>query len=301
MIRIFWILMLIGCFFDVAHAARRSAPPPARLIDVHVHIWDPIPTNASFRNSLLAAFDTFHLERAVVSGPAELVPGAIALSPNRLLGGFVYGAGHELPPPAMLRTLFSTKRLAVFGEIDAAWRGEPLDSDFLEAYWTLSETQDIPAFIFTGLAPPGTPYQPCCPRYRTRLGRPEQLEEVLARHPKLRVNLMQAGWPYREETIALMQTYPESYVDLGNIVGNPRIPREEFYDYLRSLLRAGLEKRIMFGSGLSIDEWPAKIGSIMAPIEEAPFLTAEQRADIFYNNAVRFLRLNDVENIKPRR
>ena len=130
--------------------------------------------------------------------------------------------------------------MAVFGEIDTAWRGEPLDSNFLEAYWTLSEAQDIPAFVFSGLAPPGTQFQPCCPRYRTRLGRPEQLEQVLVRHPKLRVDLMQAGWPYRDETIALMHSYPEVYADLGNIAGNPRIPREEFQDYLRALMRAGL-------------------------------------------------------------
>lgn len=299
--RIFWILLVIGCLYPSTYAFPRPVSLPAHLIDVHVHVWDPIPNDPSFRNSLLAAFDTFHLQRAVVSGPDALVPGVVSLAPNRLLGGFVYGAGYNLPPPATLRDLFAAKRLAVLGEIDAAWRGEPLDSNFLDAYWGLSETQDIPAFIFTGLAPPGTQYQPCCPRYRTHLGRPEQLEEVLIRHPKLRVNLMQAGWPYREETIALMHTYPELYADLGNIAGNPRIPREEFYDYLRALMRAGLGKRLMFGSGLSIDEWQAKIGGILAAIEGASFLTAEERADIFYNNAARFLRLNHEGIAKPQR
>ena len=297
--RIFRILVLVGCLFVVAHMAKSSSTPPTRLIDVHVHVWNPVPSDTSFRNSLLASFDTFHLDRAVVTGPDTLVPAALAMSPNRLLGGFVHGAGIDLPTTATLRTLFSTKRLAVFGEIDAAWRGEGLDSNFLDPYWTLCETQDVPAFIFTGLAPPGTPYQSCCPRYRTRLGRPEQLEEVLIKHPKLRVDLMQAGWPYREETVALMHSYPELYADLGNIVGNPRIPHEEFSEYLHSLMRAGLGKRIMFGSGLSIDEWPAKIEGVVAVIEDAPFLTAEQRADILYNNAARFLRVNNNEVTKP--
>jgi predicted TIM-barrel fold metal-dependent hydrolase len=270
------------------------------MIDVHVHTWDATPTNASFRSSLLAAFETFHLKRAVVSGPAPHVSGALALAPDRLLGGYVYGAGYDLPSPSALRELFGAKSVAVFGEIDAAWRGEPLDSPFLADYWKLTEAEDIPAFIFSGLAPPGTPFQACCPRYRTRLGRPELLEEVLAKHPKLRVNLMQAGWPYREETIALMHTYPEVYADLGNIAGNPRIPREEFHDYLRALMRAGLGERLMFGSGLSVDEWPARIGGIVAAIEEVPFLTPEQRADIFHNNAARFLRLNNERSAKPR-
>ena len=299
--RILCILAVVGSLYPSTLAIPGRISPPARLIDVHVHVWEPIPDTPSFRTSLFAAFDAFHLERAVVSGPQALVPSVVSLAPGRLLGGFVYGAGHDLPPPATLRTLFDTGRLAVLGEIDAAWRGEPLDSPSLEAYWSLCETRDIPAFIFTGLAPPGTPYQPCCPRYRTRLGRPEQIEEVLSRHQKLRVNLMQAGWPYREETVALMHMYPELYADLGNLAGNPRIPREEFYDYLRALMRAGLGKRLMFGSGLSIDEWRAKIGGIVTAIEEAPFLTAAERADIFHHNAARFLRLTNEEKAKPRR
>jgi predicted TIM-barrel fold metal-dependent hydrolase len=270
------------------------------MIDVHVHLWDATPTGPSFRSSLLKAFETFHLKRAVVSGPAPLVSDALGLAPDRLLGGYVYGAGYDLPSPSVLRELLGNKSVAVFGEIDAAWRGELLDSAFLAEYWKLSETQDIPAFVFSGLAPPGTQFQACCPRYRTRLGRPEQLEEVLAKHPKLRVNLMQAGWPFREETIALMHMYPEVYADLGNIAGNPRIPREEFHDYLRALMRAGLGKRLMFGSGLSLDEWPAKIGGVVAAIEEVPFLTAVQREDIFYNNAAHFLRLDNEGNAKPR-
>jgi len=66
-------------------------------------------------------------------------------------------------------------------------------------------------------------------------------------------------------------------------------------------LRAGLGKRLMFGSGLSVDEWPTKIGVTIAAIEDAPFLTGEERADIFYNNAARFLRLGNGEIARPRK
>jgi uncharacterized protein len=37
--------------------------------------------------------------------------------------------------------------------------------------------------------------------------------------------------------------------------------------------------------------WPGVIERAVAVIEDAPFLTAEQKRDIFYNNAARFLRL----------
>jgi len=102
---------------------------------------------------------------------------------------------------------------------------------------------------------------------------------------------MHAGWPYLQETKAIMHMYPQVYADLAAFAFNPGIPREEFYDYLQALLRAGLGKRLMFGSGLAPDEWPGEIRAAIALVNEAPFLTSEQRDDIFYNNAARFLRL----------
>ena len=37
--------------------------------------------------------------------------------------------------------------------------------------------------------------------------------------------------------------------------------------------------------------WPAKIGEGIEAIEQAPFMTAEQKRDILYTNAVRFPHL----------
>jgi hypothetical protein len=47
----------------------------------------------------------------------------------------------------------------------------------------------------------------------------------------------------------------------------------------------------MFGSDQML--WPEMIGKAIEAIEAADFLTAEQKRDIFYNNAARFLRLSD--------
>lgn len=67
------------------------------------------------------------------------------------------------------------------------------------------------------------------------------------------------------------------------------IPRTDFYDYLKRLIKAGLGKRLMFGSDQM--RWPEMIGKGIEAIEEADFLTEEQKRDILYNNAVRFLQL----------
>jgi predicted TIM-barrel fold metal-dependent hydrolase len=98
---------------------------------------------------------------------------------------------------------------------------------------------------------------------------------------------MHAGWPYLQETVALMSGYPQVYADLSAI--NWLIPRAEFHAYLQALVRAGLAQRLMFGSDQMY--WPEGIGLAIEGIESATFLTAEQKRDIFYNNAVRFLRL----------
>ena len=100
---------------------------------------------------------------------------------------------------------------------------------------------------------------------------------------------MHAGYPYLQETIAIMHIYPQVYADLGAI--DWRRPRGEFHEYLRALVRAGFGKRLMFGSDQMV--WPEGIGMAVEGIESASFLTEEQKRDIFYNNAVRFLRLDE--------
>ena len=78
------------------------------------------------------------------------------------------------------------------------------------------------------------------------------------------------------------------YVDLAEI--NWMIPRAEFHEYLRRLMQAGFGKRLMFGSDQM--NWPAAIGIAVESIESAEFLTEDEKRDIFYNNAARFLRLD---------
>lgn len=49
----------------------------------------------------------------------------------------------------------------------------------------------------------------------------------------------------------------------------------------------------MFGSDQMI--WPGVIEASVRAIEDAPFLDDQQKRNIFYNNAARFLRLTSEE------
>ena len=260
---------------------------PDRLIDMHVHAWQPPPRTESFKQSLLDGFAAFHLERAVVSGPAAAAVAAAALAPGTLLVGVADGAGSNLPSPADFAMSVQRRRIAVLGELDGAWDGAPLTATRLEQYFSIAENSGMPVAVFTGVAPPRTAER--FPNYRVQLGRPSAVEPVLARHPRLRVYLMQAGWPFLEDTIAVMHVHPDVYADIGNLCASPTIPLEEFHAYLGALMRAGLGKRLMFGSGLDVTEWAAGIGSMVKSIEDAPFLSPSDRTDIFFANAARFL------------
>src|SRR5262245_30900680 len=127
------------------------------------------------------------------------------------------------------------------------------------------------------------------PKYRAALSNPMLLEEVLIRRPRLRLYVMHAGWPMSDQMVALMWAHPQVYVDTGVI--DWALPRKEFHAYLRRLVEAGFGKRIMFGSDQMV--WPETIGMAVEGIESATFLTDAQKRDIFYNNAVRFFRLDE--------
>jgi uncharacterized protein len=64
------------------------------------------------------------------------------------------------------------------------------------------------------------------PKIRPALGNPLLFEDVLFRHPNLRLYVMHAGWPFLNEMIALLYAYPSVYVDVGVIDWTQ--PRHEF-------------------------------------------------------------------------
>ena len=192
-----------------------------------------------------------------------------------------------------LRKEVAAGRLHALGEIGSQYEGIFPNDPKLEPLFALAEQLDIPFAIHMGLGPPGAAYIGF-PKYRMSLSNPLLLEEVLIRHPKLRLYVMHAGWPMIDQTIGLLWAHPQVYVDIGVI--NWAIPRKEFHFYLRRLVEAGFGKRIMFGSDQMV--WPEVIGPAIEGVNSATFLTPEQKGDIFYNNAAEFFRLD--KNAKAR-
>jgi uncharacterized protein len=60
--------------------------------------------------------------------------------------------------------------------------------------------------------------------------------------------------------------------------------------YIQRLVEAGFEDRVMFGTDQM--EWPKLMAYSISIIQNADYLTPEEKRDILYNNAARFLRLD---------
>lgn len=229
----------------------------------------------------------------MVSGEPAAVAKWVAAAPDRIIPGVdlrlpgTRGVAHVATRSvAELRELHARGQLRVLGEIMAQYEGVAPDDPRLEPYWALAEELDVPVGIHLGPGEPGQPYADG--GYRARFGRPLLLEDVLVRHPRLRLYVMHAGYPLLDEMRALLFSYPQVYVDVASIVYTE--PRPVFHRYLEQLVAAGYGDRVLFGSDQMI--WPGVIEPAIAAIEEAPFLSEAQKRDILYFNAARFLRLD---------
>ena len=246
-------------------------------------------TDAQLRDRSIAALKAHNIV-AVTSGDPERVHDWSTHAPDRIIPAVQFGVSYW-PTIQELRGLHAAGRLKVLGEIITQYGGTAPDDPRLEPYYALAEELDVPVAIHVGLGAPGTSYF-AAPAYRMALSDPLSLEPVLLRHPKMRIYVMHAGWPLGDRMIGLLYAHPQVYVDVGAI--DWVLPKKEFRAYLKRLIDAGFEKRIMFGSDQMV--WPDAIDAAVHGINDVPFLTARQKRDILYYNAARFFRLGSAKS-----
>lgn len=315
-------------------ASKVLAQKPLPIIDMHLHAINvdangPVPTGIGRGNPVYPDFDpekpwmrTFldwmanpNGENPIISPMTndELRERNLEILKRRNIYGVTSGSrldeyiepggGHIIPswmppghidnwpPPAEVRKMLETGKYRVFGEVTLAYQGISPSDPRLAPYLEILEELDIPMGIHIGTGPPGVSYFPGINNHLGRLHSAFEIEEVALRHPRLRINLMHAGWPLADHLIAVLWNHPQVYADVGVICFV--LPREAFHDYLKRIVQAGFHRRIMFGSDQM--NWPDAIEEGIAAIETAPFLSEEQKRDILYNNAARFLRLSQEE------
>jgi hypothetical protein len=288
---------------SIGGAALAQSPTPQPVIDVHWHA--PLKEQMA---ATLDAMKSVNVKYAVLIGTYTQLGETSADNSLTILASLTFPCengkmpniglqcfedGGAFPPVNQLREQIKAGKIKVLGELNAQYLGIAPNDSRLEPYYALAEETDVPVGIHLGIGPPGVAYAASrfppvkSPNYRGAAGSPMLLEEVLTKHPKLRLYAMHAAYPFRDEMIYMLYMHPQLYVDVS--VLQWVIPRAAYYSYLKALVEAGFGKRIMFGSDGNADKLKDGVKAIM----DADFLTAGQKSDILYNNAASFFRLTE--------
>lgn len=253
-------------------------------------VWSPA-TDQELMADSLAMLEKYNIV-GVTSGPRDLVKAYKDAAPGRIIQGLLLGgpAAGEQRSIDSLRALHAEGQLQVIGELTTQYSGISPDDERLEPLWALADELDLPVGVHIGTGPPGVIYLGAS-GYRARLHSALSLEEVLVRHPRLRVYISHAGWPLLDDLLAVLWAHPQVYVDVAVI--NWALPTKEFHNYLQRIVEAGFGTRVMYGSDQMV--WPGMIERSIRAINDATFLSEAQKRDILYNNAARFLRLGEDE------
>ena len=323
--RFLYLATILGlsCGLSLAQNTDSKAPP---VLDVHVHAINfpdaaPMCPNTSkftasdpkgkeepwgwvkeqcspalypsapgeYMKDVLAEMARLNVTAVVFGDPASVQKWKDA-APARVIPGTAFNNGMAPGQRVSLDELrkdFTSGGFKVMGEIGLQYEGLSPSDMSVDSYFALAEELDIPVAIHMGTGGSGRA-NVIMPKFRGSKGDPLLLEELLARHPKLRVQVMHAGYPMIDNMLTLLQANSHVYVDVAGLIWS--YPIKEVNRYIERLVDAGFEDRVMFGTDQLI--WPKLMDYSIGIIQSADYLTPQQKRDILYNNAARFLRLD---------
>jgi predicted TIM-barrel fold metal-dependent hydrolase len=246
----------------------------------------PAKNDREMQDEVIKRINDFNMTM-VAFGDAEILHKWVAAAPKgRIIPGIGISKASEMTVVAF-RDSLSNGFYKVMAEVAPQYEGLSPSDPSLDPYFAIAEELNIPVGIHMGTGGNGqaNTYQPT---YRSSMGNPFLLEDLLARHPKMKIWVMHAGYPMLEEMIALMGANAYVYLDISGFIWS--YPLDEIHYYIKRLVQAGFGKRIMYGTDFMM--WPRLFETSMGVIEHAQYLSEEQKRDIMFNNAVRFFRLD---------
>jgi hypothetical protein len=211
--------------------------------------------------------------------------------PCNPLSDFQQPCDDPFPDVERLRGLYQTGKFKSMGELFQVFLGIPTDDPRFDPYWQLASEFDIPIGIHASVLPPPRPFsndRDNAPDFDADAADPELLRPVLDKYPKLRIYLMHYGFLYSDEALAIMEEYENVYCDISAV--SLRLPKILWEHNLKTLYKKGFGDRVMFGH-----DFTGTIRENIEVIYGIDWLTEEQKRDILYYNAARFLKLSDQE------
>lgn len=297
-------LPLLLLFATPASSAEPAACVPEPVIDVHAHFysedrfWGPAPNPVTQEMESRTASD--HTARTLAEMEKHQVVLALAGAPlgwqrpdsDRLVLSVEGFRPDEIGVEA-LRKAAESGSIGALGEIAPIYEGISPNDPRWDPVYAVAEEHGLPVGIHTGSGPPGI-VRGGRPNFRYEYGNPFQLQDVLVKHPDMKVYMMHAGMAiWARETLAMMHMYPDLYVDIA--VANWVMPfmQRALKDFLVEALARGYGDRILYGSDQMV--WPSAISMSIEHVKNVDYLTEQQKRDILFENAVRFLGLSEEE------
>ena len=247
----------------------------------------PAESDEEMQNEVIRRIKDFNMTM-VAFGDAEILHNWVNAAPKgRIIPGIGISNAREMTVEAF-RDSLTNGFYKVMAEVAPQYQGISPGDPSLDPYFAVAEELNIPVGIHMGTGGNGSANL-SQPNYRASLGDPFLLEDLLARHPKMKIWVMHAGYPMADHMIALMGANAYVYVDISGMIWS--YPLDEVHYYIKRMVQAGFGKRIMYGTDFMM--WPRLFETSMGVIEHAQYLSEDQKRDILFNNAVRFFRMDD--------
>ena len=247
----------------------------------------PAESDQDMQDEVIKRINDFNMTM-VAFGDAEILHKWVNAAPKgRIIPGIGISNAKEMTVEAF-RDSLTNGFYKVMAEVAPQYQGISPADPSLDPYFAVAEELNIPVGIHMGTGGNGSANL-SQPSYRASMGDPFLLEDLLARHPKLKVWVMHAGYPMLDHMIALMGANAYVYVDIAGMIWS--YPLDEVHSYIKRLVQAGFEKRIIYGTDFMM--WPRLFETSMGVIEHAQYLSEDQKRDIMFNNAVRFFRMDN--------
>ena len=243
---------------------------------------EPLAASASpedYRKEVLAEAERLNVTM-VISGDEAMLKEWKKAAPKRVIASLSISPDMK---PEVFREKLASGFYQVVGEVAPQYAGLSPSDKSLYPYYAIAEELGVPVGIHMGTGGNGMA-NVNRGAYRASLGNPFLLEDMLAAHPKLKIWVMHAGYPMIDEMLALMGANAYVYVDIAGLIWS--YPRAEVDMYLERLVQAGFGERVLYGTDLMI--WPGLLKTSINLVQEADYLTEQQKRNILFNNAVRF-------------
>ncbi len=198
----------------------------AQIIDVHMHsytekdFWtgkarngfESSKTTKEHLEQTVQKMNRHKIEYAVICGTIESIE-RYTKADRRFIPGY-QDYKDTLIPVKHFEEYVQSGKIKVFGEVMAVYKGRTLTDSMYQPYLAICEKYGVPVAYHSGGSFPNA-QQFGWPKYRIALGDPLLIEDVVVKYPKLKLYLMHAGENFYENTLRMMDGYPNLYADLG--------------------------------------------------------------------------------------